>query len=357
LTQVVPHVEDADIQRKVNKMKKFALNAWYPVAWSREVGRTLAPRRVIEEDLVLYRKEDGQVAALDDACPHRLVPLSLGRLRGDTVECGYHGLTFDCSGSCVRAPGMQRPPSSAFVRSFPVAESMGMVWVWMGDPDKADISEVFHLPQYDDPAYSVVHGDALPMQANYLSLADNLCDPTHVVYVHQTTLASTGAHETRVEHERTGKRMVTWRWVLDGPLIPVFEGLKDFGGNVDRWHYYHYHAPSVAVIDFGSAKTGTGAQDGNRSDCIQMFACHFITPVDERTCVQHWLCIKNSPADPVVDERLATSLRFAFNEDKLILESIQRNEDKKRQWNRTALGLDASSIKMRCIVEEMIADE
>ena len=336
-------------------MQPFALNAWYPIAWSHEVIRGLSTRRVLGEDLLLYRMTDGKVAALEDACPHRLAPLSLGRLRGDTVECGYHGLTFNCSGSCVQAPGMQRPPSSAQVRSFPVAESMGMVWVWMGQPEKANASEVFHLPQYDDPSYSVIRGDALPVAANYLSLADNLCDPTHVVYVHQTTLASAGGQETRVENERQGNRVVTWRWVIDGPLIPIFQGLKDFGGNVDRWHYYHYHAPSVAVIDFGSAKTGTGAFEGNRDDCIQMYACHFLTPVDQRTCVQHWLCIKNSPSDPVVDERLLTSLRFAFNEDKLVLEAIQRNEDKSRQWNRTTLSLDASSIKMRRIVEEMAA--
>lgn len=334
----------------------FAYDAWYPLAWSRDIGRQLASRRVLEEDLVVFRTEDGQVAALDDVCPHRLAPLSLGTLRGDAVECGYHGLTFDCSGHCVAAPGMPRPPSSAQVRSYPTAESVGMVWVWMGDAAKADRSQVFHLPQYDDPAFSVVQGDALPVRANYLSLADNLCDPTHVVYVHKSTLASAGREETRVQHERQGNKVVTWRWVIDGPLIPVFEGLKDFGGsNVDRWHYYHYHAPCIAVIDFGSARTGTGAPEGNREDCIQMFACHFITPIDHHSCMQHWLCLKNSPADPQVDARLLASLRMAFNEDKRVLEAIQRNEDKPREWKRINLALDASSIKMRRIVEEMAA--
>jgi phenylpropionate dioxygenase-like ring-hydroxylating dioxygenase large terminal subunit len=332
----------------------YAYDAWYPLAWSRDIGRQLATRRVLEEDLVVYRTEDGQVAALEDVCPHRLAPLSLGTLRGNAVECGYHGLTFDCSGECVAAPGMPRPPTSARVRSFPTAESMGMVWVWMGDAAKADRSQVFHLPEYDDPAYSVVEGDALPVQSNYLSLADNLCDPTHVVYVHKTTLASAGREETRVQHERQGNKVVTWRWVIDGPLIPVFEGLKDFGGaNVDRWHYYHYHAPCIAVIDFGSARTGTGAPEGNRDDCIRMFACHFITPIDQHSCTQHWLCLKNSPANADVDARLLAGLRLAFNEDKRVLEAIQRNEDKPRQWKRINLALDASSIKMRRIVEEM----
>ena len=337
-------------------MTAFAYNAWYPLAWSRDIGREIVARRVLEEDLAVYRTEDGVAAALEDACPHRLAPLSMGRLRGDAIECGYHGLTFDCSGRCVHAPGMPRAPESFRVRSFPTAESMGMVWVWMGDAEKADRSQVFSLPQYDDPAYSVVQGDSLLVRANYLSLADNLCDPTHVVYVHQTTLASAGREETRVQHERQGNKVVTWRWVIDGPLIPVFEGLKDFGGNVDRWHYYHYHAPSIAVIDFGSARTGTGAPEGNRDDCIQMYACHFITPIDQRSCMQHWMCLKNSPADPAIDERLRSNLRMAFDEDKRMLEAIQRNEDKPRQWHRIHLGLDGSSIKMRRIVEEMAAD-
>ncbi|MFT4268106.1 MAG: aromatic ring-hydroxylating dioxygenase subunit alpha [Xenophilus sp.] len=334
----------------------YAYNAWYPLAWSRDIGRRLSTRRVLEEDIVAFRTEDGRIAALEDVCPHRLAPLSLGTLRGDAVECGYHGLAFDCGGQCVAAPGMARIPPGAQVRSYPTAQSMGMVWVWMGDPAKADPAQVFRLPEYDDPGYSVVEGDALPVRTHYLNLADNLCDPTHVVYVHKTTLASAGREETRVMHERQGNRVVTWRWVIDGPLIPVFQGLKDFGGaHVDRWHYYHYHAPCIAVIDFGSARTGTGAPEGNRDDCIQMYACHFITPIDPHSCMQHWLCLKNSPADPELDERLRAGLRLAFNEDKQVLEAIQRNEDKPREWKRVHLALDASNIKMRRIVEEMAA--
>lgn len=333
----------------------YAYNAWYPLAWSNEIGRNLNARRVLEQDIVVYRTEGGEVVALEDACPHRLAPLSLGKLKGDAVECGYHGMAFDCSGKCISAPGMARPPAGSEIRKYPTSESMGMVWVWMGDADRADLSLVFNMPEYDNPDFSVVQGDALLVHTNYLNLADNLCDPTHVVYVHKTTLASSGREETRVMHERDGNKVVTWRWVIDGPLIPVFEGLKDFGGNVDRWHYYHYHAPSVAVIDFGSAKTGTGAPEGNREDCIQMYACHFITPVDQSTSVQHWLCIKNMPADTEVDARLVAGLRLAFNEDKVVLEGIQQREDQAREWKRVNLSLDASNIKMRRIIEEMAA--
>ena len=69
----------------------------------------------------------------------------------------------------------------------------------------------------------------------------------------------------------------------------------------------------------------------------------------------HWLLLKNSPANPGIDARLRENLRFAFNEDKRLLEAIQRNEDKPKQWRRIPLGIDGSSIKMRAIVEEMAA--
>lgn len=344
-------------------MGKFALNAWYPIAWSRDIGRELTTRRVLGQDLVVYRNEDGSVSALEDACPHRLAPLSLGKLCGNTVQCGYHGLVFDGSGRCTHAPGMDKPGSQMRVRAYPTALSMGLVWVWTGAPEKAAATPVFHLPQYEDPGFSLVEGDALSMHSGYLNLADNLCDPSHVAYVHLTTLASQGSEETPVRHAREGRKMLTWRWVIDGPLIGVFQGLRAFPGNVDRWHYYHYHAPCVAVIDFGSAPTGTGALErgpGNWPDSIQMFACHFITPVDESHCVQHWLLLKNMPGNPELDERLRAGLRLAFNEDKRILEGIQRNEDQPRApdnpWHRIRLGLDGSNMKMRRIVDEMIEE-
>src|SRR5690625_1066514 len=94
----------------------FIYNAWYVAAIADEVGRQLLPVRMLSQDLVLYRQEDGQPVALHDSCPHRRLPLSMGRLIGDTVECGYHGLTFNGQGQCVRAPACAEIPARA-VRS------------------------------------------------------------------------------------------------------------------------------------------------------------------------------------------------------------------------------------------------
>ena len=107
----------------------FLRNAWYVAGWATEITRDLCPIQVLGEKIVIYRKEDGAPAALEDSCPHRRLPLSMGRLIGDHVECGYHGLTFDCAGKCIRVPGQDRIPPKARVRSYPVAEKWGLVWI------------------------------------------------------------------------------------------------------------------------------------------------------------------------------------------------------------------------------------
>lgn len=338
-------------------MTDYIRNTWYPLTWSRNLDNQISKHRVIEQDIVAYRDSKGQIVALEDMCPHRMAPLSIGTLQGDAIQCGYHGLQFNCSGKCVHIPGQDRIPESIRVKAYPTVENMGMVWIWMSNPADADPASVYDLAECHDENYSVLEGDALPLRANYLNLADNLCDPSHVAFVHTTTLSAPGHGDVPVHHEVSGDRVTTWRWIMDSPLIPIFQGLKDYAGNVDRWHYYHYYAPCIAVIDFGSAPAGTGAEQGDRSDCIQMWACHFITPVDQQTCIQHWLLVKNIPSDPETDARLLEGLRIAFNEDKQVLEAIQANENRHPDFRKIRLAIDASTLKMRRIVDQRIAAE
>lgn len=338
-------------------MGEFARNAWYPAAWSRELSRNLIQRRVLGRLVVLYRKESGEVTALDDACPHRLAPLSMGRLKGDAIECGYHGMTFDGSGRCVRVPGQPNVPSTARVRSYPVVENMGLAWIWMGDPALADPAKVYDLPQYHDPAWSAVEGDALAMNCHYLNLADNLCDPAHVSFVHLSTLGNAASEAIPVHSEIQGEKILTWRWIIDSPAIPLFQKFGNFTGNVDRWHYYHFTPPSIAVVDFGSAPTGTGAPEGTRENALQIFACHFLTPVDADHCIDYWLFVKNFATDATTTQAMIEQFRLAFEEDKAILEAIHLNEKEPRASRPIRIAIDASPVRMRRAVENMIEAE
>ena len=86
-------------------MANFVFNAWYVAAWSADVGRSPISRTILGEPVALYRTEAGVPVAPRDQCPHRKLPLSLGRVVGDNLECGDHGMTFDGNGTCVRIPG------------------------------------------------------------------------------------------------------------------------------------------------------------------------------------------------------------------------------------------------------------
>ena len=78
----------------------YVKNAWYVAGWGSEFDNELRRVTIMEENIVMFRNSSGQVVALEDRCPHRMLPLSKGRLIGDDIQCGYHGLTFNCEGKC-----------------------------------------------------------------------------------------------------------------------------------------------------------------------------------------------------------------------------------------------------------------
>jgi len=131
----------------------FILNLWYVAAWSHELTAD-APigRVIIGEPVVLYRRRGGSVVALEDRCPHRLAPLSLGRVEGDDLRCMYHGLRFGSDGVCKEMPARPQPPRLA-VRTFPVVERWSWIWVWMGDPGRADAALIPDAFGLDDPRW------------------------------------------------------------------------------------------------------------------------------------------------------------------------------------------------------------
>ena len=340
----------------------FIRNCWYPAAWVHDLEANPVARTILGEKIVLFRTGDGEAAALEDCCPHRLLPLSQGRVTEDGLQCGYHALTFDGTGVCVAAPTQENLPEGARVRSYPVAERLGLVWIWMGDPDKANPADIYDLPQYHDPAWGVAHGDGLYVKANYLLLCDNLCDPTHVNYVHPTTLGDPGIADTEVKYEQRDWGVSTWRWTPDSEPVGFFKAFGEFSDTVDRWQIYDMHVPSTAIIDFGSAVAGTGAQDGAGDGRIQVFSCHFMVPETETTCFDYWLHVRNfQPDDPSIGEGISEQFRIAFAEDKVVLENIQIEEERFaaecRGAKRVGLDLDASAGLFRHLVNQRIKDE
>jgi phenylpropionate dioxygenase-like ring-hydroxylating dioxygenase large terminal subunit len=337
---------------------KYIKEAWYPVIWADRVDRQLRRHVVHGQPIVIYRLESGKIAALRDTCPHRLAPLSLGKLKGDNIECGYHGMTFDCHGKCVLIPGQDIIPGSALVKAYPLEVKYGLVWLYMGNPNNADPKKIFHLPPYEDSSWHAVQGDTLRIECDYLSLCDNLLDPAHVTFVHTTTLGTPAGATVPVNNEYRKNEITVWRWIRNAPPIPLFAKFGKMSGMVDRWHYYNYLTPCYFAIDMGSCPTGSIPDMEKRSEGIRMFACHLLTPVDERTVLQHWFHVRNFRTDEKdMDAELNASLAMAFKEDKVILERIQLEEERDPDVKRIILGIDAAPMKMRRMVDKLIEAE
>ena len=336
----------------------FIRNAWYVAGWSRDFGRSLTPLTIMDEDIVVYRTEAGRAVALTDECPHKRLPLSMGKLKGDAVECGYHGLTFGCDGKCLRVPGQSNLPSSAWVRSYPLHEARGIVWIWMGEAEKADPALAFDMPEFDDPRWAPHYGDALQLESHYLPVADNLCDPAHVSFVHPTTLGSAASEDVPIQCERQGRTVITSRWIKDAPPVGFFKAFGNFAGNVDRWHYYYMHAPNVAVIDFGSAAVEDAIGEDERDRGVRLFALHFLTPVSETRTVDHWMHLRNIGLyDEEMGARMNEQFRIAFAEDKAIMEAIQQREAKAPARKPVRIAIDRGPNFLRRIIAEMAAEE
>jgi phenylpropionate dioxygenase-like ring-hydroxylating dioxygenase large terminal subunit len=171
-------------------MTTFLMNSWYVAAWDYELadGKLLA-RTILEEPVVLYKGESGRVVALDNRCCHRGAKLSNGRMEGDDVRCMYHGLKFDPSGKCIQIPGQENIPPKLGVRSYPVVERDHLVWIWMGDADKANPGDILDFPCLRDPRWKGIPG-YLHYDANYLLIVDNLSDFAHLAFVHTRTLGA-----------------------------------------------------------------------------------------------------------------------------------------------------------------------
>jgi phenylpropionate dioxygenase-like ring-hydroxylating dioxygenase large terminal subunit len=335
----------------------FLKNAWYVAANDHEVGRHLHATRILGEDIVLYRTLDGRISALEDACPHRKLPLSMGRLLDDTVECGYHGLVFDCSGSCVRAPGLAHAPARAVVRSYPAVERYGLVWIWMGEPEKADTSSIMQVEHWGDPAWGMNRGDAMTVRCNYQYLTDNLLDPSHVSWVHQTSFGNASMIGEPLHTQVNEDGVVVSRWVRDVEVAPFYAKFVKFAGNCDRKQHYEVRVPSHALIKaiFTPAGTGTDTEPFH-SDAFLMDSYNFLTPIDESTTRYYWFQMRNfSPDDDAVSRQFAEDVRHAFSEDRVVLEAVHAGMAKSP--SKMNLPLDAGPLRFRQKLQALIAVE
>jgi phenylpropionate dioxygenase-like ring-hydroxylating dioxygenase large terminal subunit len=339
----------------------FMRNAWYAAAWGAEIGDEPLARTFLGEPVVLYRTSGGAAVALEDRCCHRHLPLSMGRVAGDEIECGYHGLKFDGTGVCSHVPGQTQVPPGASVRAYKLVERWGLAWIWMGDPALADEGLIPDWWFMDHPDWKVIPGNGgkpIYTKCHYELITDNLLDLSHVNYVHPDTIGADEVVQFPVKTTRDADSVTMARLMHDVRPPPFHKIAGNFKGNVDRWMIVEVTPPCHIDVDVGSGEVDSGVLDGDRLQGIAYHALNMPTPETETTTHFFYGHARYFQTDSEeMDEIYRRDFYKIFMEDVSMVEAQQATMDLAPHKEWIDINVDAPGIAMRNLLRERIAAE
>jgi phenylpropionate dioxygenase-like ring-hydroxylating dioxygenase large terminal subunit len=301
-------------------MERFPLNAWYVACYGSDVGSGLLPRTVLGQDVVLWRCADGSLAAVEDRCIHRRISLSKGRLHGDHVQCGYHGLEFDKSGLCRHIPGQVRIPAAARVRAYPIVEKDGFVWLWPGASEPATPETI--------PDYSVASSPgfagkpfSVHVQANALLCIENALDLSHVAFAHLSTVGNDFIGEVSPVTSVSGETVYVRREMRDVPNAPLYRRIMGID-RADRTQEVRFWPAGNLALHTTVKPAGSS---GNTGMCT-IVAIGPVTPETSTSHYQHLAMYRDfALEDNRLSELIAEQFLHTVREDMALIEDQQRN--------------------------------
>jgi len=344
----------------------FLKNSWYAAGWAQDFPADgVKAMTIIGENLVFHRGLDGRLLCKADLCPHRLAPLSRGRVEGDHLRCMYHGLRFGPDGRCVEIPGQKLIPASVCVRVYPVIERYGVVWVWMGDPARADEGFIPDFHGLDHPDWAYRPG-RMEYDANYILINDNLLDLSHIAYVHA---ASFGGGEQQASEEWADapvsmtpldRGVRVSRWVVNTAGAPFTRDIT--GPLTDQYVTYDFIVPGIFLLHQltfkvgAAAASGMGPPDPSLEPAARQFTCQAVTPFTERSSCYIFAFgpeKKFAEHEPVFWQ----IGNMAFNEDKVMIEAQQRMIDANPAVKMKPLSMDSATNHFRAMMNRLMREE
>lgn len=334
-------------------------NNWYVASWSKDlaVGEPLA-MQILGRPLVLWRGPQGEVSALDDRCVHRLAPLSRGRCEGAKLRCRYHGMVFAPGGDVVEIPGQDEIPARARARAYPVVERHSWIWVWMGDPARADPDRIPAMVGLDDENYYLGAG-TLDFAADAQLVRDNLLDFSHISYLHADSFALGDAYAKvppRIVELPDGLQYQ--RWLENQELMPGNAML------VDQWSNYSFRAPGIITMATGAYPLGTaraldrGVPDPSLPGMNITFTNQAITPMSDRSTRYFfsWGPRRDCGTPELAEQMMALAYQ-AFTEDKEMVEAQQRMIDLDPSFPMLGTHSDVGVFRFNARLREIEAAE
>ena len=336
----------------------FIRNRWYVAAWDSEVDRKPIARTICGEAVMLYRKLDRGVVAMRDACPHRLLPLSMGIKEGDSIRCRYHGLKIGPDGCAEEMPvKSERVNKSVCATLYPVVERHRYIWIWIGEAARADPALIPDYWPCSAPGWTF-DGGYYPIACDYRLVIDNLMDLSHETYVHSGSIGQLEINETPIETETRGDEVIVQRWMPGIEPPPFWRDALKQDGLVDRWQICHFLPPSSVLIDVGVAPVEAGATPEHHDQGVRGMVVDAITPETETSCHYFWGMARNFDiADTGFTARFKAQQGAVFLEDVEILEAQQRSIEANPDMKLRAYAIDQGGVRARRIIDRLARAE
>jgi len=327
---------------------------WYVAALSSELESKPLSRQILGEHIAIFRNESGEVVALADQCPHRGYPLSLGKVVGDTLVCGYHGFTFDCSGTCIAVPGQDRIPSKADVRSYPLVEQGLWVWIWMGEGE-ADHTKLPSTPWLTDTENWSAVGGVAKIEAAFEFLVDNLMDLSHETYLHNGSIGTPEVASTPIEVEVDESTNVVrvFRHMESVDCPPFYSRTTGLEGKVDRWQDIEYFPPGFYLLHARIAPVGQPPlEDGTDDHAFHMKIFYGLTPANDERVYDFWALSRDfCVGDEEIDRFLEKMQASVVQEDVDALNILQARSKTAPQWTEVSIKIDRGGLAARRVLE------
>ena len=339
--------------------RSYLLREWYVAALSSEIGpQDRLHRKLLGTSVVLYRDTEGQPVALHDRCPHRFAPLSMGKREGDELVCPYHGLRFDRAGFCTHNPhGKGTLPGKQVVRTFPVVEKHGFVWIWMAEqaPDHAKLPD---FPALDEGVPNGIGHTYMRLPVNYRMILDNVMDLSHVDHVHGEIITTRGQLSPLipdVEDQGTSVSAM-WEWQQTPPILILNQFLPRPLESARHWIKVNWTAPGNIQLSLYCAQDDTVVFDGPGQ-----YDLHSVTPEDDNA-THYFFCTRRNH---IVDDADYNAMKIramheAFEqEDGVLIAATEREMGGEDFFDLQPMLLsnDLAAVKVRRRLRDLVEQE